>query len=1251
MSYDATSRRLDTLTDNVGFEDLATHLLARTGINVRPLGGSGDRSRDAVAGLYHADGGEPLAVTISLNKKWSTKIRADLKRIHDFGHRPETVISVTNRRAGPKTQAALQAQAKKQYGVDLTIHERRWLVTQLHRRDNLDLRGEYLRLPPPGPRFFLDLSEFEKLLDDRRLLAAPFAGRSEELDDVERLLDQRRSVIIEAHGGSGKTRLAIELAWSGHSASPWFFVDYQLAFKADYLAEAEAGYPVTVFIDDAHRRPDLDQLLGALERRDPKPRLVCAVRPGHADRVKLALGGLALPQPTVRRLDWLGRSALDTILSGRPFGIKREGMRSWIISVSEGNVGIALIAGELAAAGHDPSDLSQAELFAQHVNVRLRDAEADSPETRELLAVITGVGSLDLGDADDEAAAIKILGGGPPQLRRRLGQLADLGLVEEAGRSYTIKPDIVREHLLRASFFPEIGKRRLLRYRDVYDAFAPRRLYALLEALGQARVDTTPAAAEALATVRHHLVALQERAATAGELEHVVLAAQALGPGGGAIVSELAEATLGRLDRLDDDEADQVAVRLVQALAAAKLGRDQLPQAWRVLLRLTTVVCGRAGTPRACEAALGEIRGIHRSAPIDFSAADHYLLRYLQRAVREQSQAWWAEARGQPGAARVAAAVVGAAFTLQSEAHRRAAADRMAITFTARFVPASAETEALLRLGVALVCDSFLDLRPDEQLQVLEAVNALGQVADGYPGPFGAQPTEDLVQLAGKVLDELEQWLAGRLEELPLPVAAAVLSCFRLRLRRADVAVTPAAKGDLRAYLDLVDNNQHGRTRQDWETELAEIRACGARYGDVLVRSADPVAMLERWNGWIEACEALTARPASHLPLNAALERMAQSAPELATRLATHMVENELAIARYGDRMLDELAREQANWPLIRRWSADPSPRVRSTAARALNRAPEALARRVAPALVQDTDVSVRDQLWHTLVYGGAPLAGWRLDVAFALTEASATPLDSLDQLLGMLRHHADGPARLSAKHRKAAKRIVLTSATADLLPYHHRVRLTLEETQRFGLNLAIPWLQARLNYVKSQAGSGHYVYPLPDELEPLLRARHRQADARRELRRLLDELEAGASGMYRLGLAEAVGWLGIDSSELTRRINQWVRAGEDKRGLAFAFLASASWPVFTQRARALLDAWPDDPQVREALLRARDLFPSSGFRGSLESSYRARAAEYRRWTRARDPRLRALGEDAVALYERLADEEAEKERSERERA
>jgi hypothetical protein len=240
----------------------------------------------------------------------------------------------------------------------------------------------------------------------------------------------------------------------------------------------------------------------------------------------------------------------------------------------------------------------------------------------------------------------------------------------------------------------------------------------------------------------------------------------------------------------------------------------------------------------------------------------------------------------------------------------------------------------------------------------------------------------------------------------------------------------------------------------------------------------------------------------------------------------------------------------------------------------------------------------------------------------------------------------------LNAKQRGTVERIVLASAVADLLPHDYRLRLTLEEVERFGLDLVLPWLRARLDYAKSQAASHRYIGPLPDKLQPLLHARQRRAAAKHELRRLLDELEAGASGWYQLNLGQAVCWLGIDSSELTRRINEWVRAGEDKWTLAFAFLASASWPVFTKRAHVLLDVRPGDSQVREALLRARDPFSSISsvsFIGDLEQSYRACADEYRRWMRSHDPRLRELGQEAVERYEQLAGEEAAKQRRERE--
>jgi hypothetical protein len=188
-------------------------LLARTGLNVRPVGGSGDRGRDAVVGLYRADAGEDFAITISLNASWSAKIVAGLKRIHGQGFKPRTVVAVTSRPASASTQIAVQQRVKKLYGVDLRIYDRRWLITQMHLRKNLDLRGEFLNLPAPRPRFFLDVGEFEQLLQRRGMLAAPCEGRTEDMESSNGFL-------LKSAAQSSSRRTADTGKRGLHSSSP-----------------------------------------------------------------------------------------------------------------------------------------------------------------------------------------------------------------------------------------------------------------------------------------------------------------------------------------------------------------------------------------------------------------------------------------------------------------------------------------------------------------------------------------------------------------------------------------------------------------------------------------------------------------------------------------------------------------------------------------------------------------------------------------------------------------------------------------------------------------------------------------------------------------------------------------------------------------------------------------------------------------------------------------------------------------------
>jgi hypothetical protein len=206
---------------------------------------------------------------------------------------------------------------------------------------------------------------------------------------------------------------------------------------------------------------------------------------------------------------------------------------------------------------------------------------------------------------------------------------------------------------------------------------------------------------------------------------------------------------------------------------------------------------------------------------------------------------------------------------------------------------------------------------------------------------------------------------------------------------------------------------------------------------------------------------------------------------------------------------------------------------------------------------------------------------------------------------------------------------------------------MTLTELEQLKIDLTFDWLRARLEHVRRNHTS-RYIQPLPDELGPFVRSRRRQALARAELARLLAEVEGpSAAGMYRFGIDQAIRWLGGDSELLTQKIGEWIRRGPRFQQLALSFVNTSDWKVFTKRAKVVLDARPNDPEIPRFLIGMRR-YPGSWI-GSMEPYLRSQADAFRQWTRSLDARLRALGAEAVATYERLAQEAVAEERSRRE--
>lgn len=93
MSADAILYCLERVSDYRDFERLCSSLLA--GMNypeIDPLGGSGDKGRDAI--IQADTTGRKICFAYTVRSDWRIKLRSDAKRVHEMGHAPDVFVFV-----------------------------------------------------------------------------------------------------------------------------------------------------------------------------------------------------------------------------------------------------------------------------------------------------------------------------------------------------------------------------------------------------------------------------------------------------------------------------------------------------------------------------------------------------------------------------------------------------------------------------------------------------------------------------------------------------------------------------------------------------------------------------------------------------------------------------------------------------------------------------------------------------------------------------------------------------------------------------------------------------------------------------------------------------------------------------------------------------------------------------------------------------------------------------------------------------
>jgi transposase-like protein len=1231
----ATVRALEDLTDHQAFELASVELLQDLDPSIRHLGGSGDRARDAGAGTPDT-GGDRVLVMVSLEAKWSQKIRREFDRVAKQGWSPVEVWAVTNRRTTPKSRDALVAEAA-QRGWQLRIFDQTWLTSRLLRPEHLRLRERLLGLAPPQPPAFLAASEYATHVARRGHIWPDFIGRERDIQAVEAALDANPLVVLGGPGGVGKTRLAIELAH--RRTARWVFIDQHAEVDWSSINEIAGTDDLTVVIDNAHRREDLSALIGLLDRRQGSLQVVLVTRPGFDDRLISAVAdsrvGPLMKQATVS-LGPLGPQTIAELLRAAPLGLTYDGAVEAIVRLSEGNPQIAILAAELSKGGTPVEAMSQTDLLQGYVAYLLASTTSvtsgpDRGVIREVLALVAALERVRRDDEELLERMAHLTELGRRGLLRVLADLADAGLLAESNGSYYVTPDLLAEHVLWAAFFSSKWQPTIT-YGEVWRAASPKYLMQLVRALGRlpggSDVDDSPA----LSAPRADLLAYAQ-SATDETIGSVLIMAREIARGAPRLATDLVDIGLKRLPPLGTqrDHALTAACEAMERVGAIDIG-------WPRQLAVAAAAYAEPADEKTTAAVIKALSSVYQRVPMNTSDRDGALLAAVQRTLAQLTLDYWKAHGSEPGVPQAIAIASRALLTITFESHFTPADNPKSIVMRSFALPGSSHTDVALTAGAELFCATFSLIPVDLQLKQLECLAGLQRTAKGFPGPFNIQPSDDTRELAVTALRSIERELANQLPELSLPVRAELSDALQ--------AVPDAT---LSEYILVAHPRTIRRRGEKWE-EAEQRRVADADLAFRTLRDAAyPTERLDLWTTWREQARAAMSRPTSSPVVGMALERAATTDPAQAAEWLRHLINTKSSLLGTAVPALAVLFRSaDSGRQLAEEWAEHESPEIRALVAMAI---PGILGeRQLLERLAEDADATVRDAVLGSIRY--APdLEEWRIDTA--LRAARSNDTSGVHLVLTLLDRAAYGDGTKVALTRLQSERvaeIVLATAAEKQLHNAHELTSIFGQLATYRPRLAVEWIDARLAWleqldVELRGGAiEEYlrVEPMPPEIVTHFAEMASEPDVRAILRRYGD---IAVSALGFADLASVIAAIDHGSVLVTDHMIEWLTRGNDGDSYRVGKLLEnpLTWEQFTDRARKLL-AHAHSSRLVGDLITARE--PMS-WSGSRVPHLEAAKDQYASWCADSDDHLAAAGREAVARFEQMIERERQREADE----
>jgi hypothetical protein len=1058
----------------------------------------------------------------------------------------------------------------------------------------------------------------------------PLVGRTSDLQEVLSRISASTLTILEADGGVGKTRISIEAGRLGKEVD-WFFLPQGARFEHSALVWLPRHNPFVVAIDDAHRRDDIVEAVMTVYRFNNAARFLLIMRPGFSEKILSDLPSWS--NRSVLTLKPLLRKELGLLLKDKPFEISSDLIRGQVIAMSEGNPQIATMLAKLAKEGEFPVEAKKNDLLRQYARKLLGLTGLDAID-RDLLGVISALGSLDSGSESLIAALCALLGESPISVRGRLLELADRGAILQRGESFVIKPDLISDLVLNESFFIDRPRSRLT-YQALYAALSGETRTELLNSLAQCRPDPGSKLDRVLMLITRDL----EKFTTSTQPESVIAFCRLV-----SIIAPAFPDTAVRLVRLaiplareiDPSLANQAFGKLVEAASGVMI--PELSKGWALLLEVALSISEAADLDSALKAAEEKISKTLELTPIGVSASQDFgAIAWVQDTIRRETESFWRAHRESPAAQTVLASAIKVLFSVGFQVTRSSPEDRFTVQIVSVGMPASPASEKSLSLGVRLVKDVFSQADRPTKLRVLNAATDLLRFTKHGSGLAPVNP--EFREMVRKAFDpELLDWLffITSSDDSPLAVEAA-----KALVRFGDASlssVTASFQGSgTQEYMDVFGIEI---AHEDWDARTERIEELKAKVGKLLLEADRPELAIECWARWyVEASEVGLSLDLTVVSL--ALGVLGQENPSALAAVAKFLLASDSFLLEACPDALGKALEDPNVEELVRQLVSSTNTRLNRIAARTLS--PYESER--ATALLEVLSEKANQDVAATIV-----ACFWR---SRALHESEADFISHLAerfpsisrQLVSRISVTTETPPHgwglhFPAAKLKAAKNVVLATARALDLGSAYEINRALSELKKSGNDWVVEWIFARVEFL---AASASYVYrgdAVPRELSSSVRAL-RDSDAWRDtfvdLVRMYERYFDNYSA--REALVSLIRWLAIDTDELTHKIVEWVGRGDEAASLAFEILEyNDLWAdevapfddLFIQRAAAMLEA-NDSERIRWRLVYATE--PRS-FVGSMVPYYEAEIAKWSPLTSRSNERIRQLARLAVSYFE-----------------